>query len=42
MVNVPLMFLSEWREFLRRVALQEKKQLDESSRLDVVEIARVA
>jgi len=35
------MFLSEWREFLRRFALQEEK-LDNSSRLDVVEIARVA
>jgi len=34
------MFLSEWREFFRRLALQEK-QLDDSSRLDVVEIARV-
>ena len=27
--------------FLRRLALQEKKNLDDSSRLDVVEIARV-
>ena len=27
--------------FLRRLALQEKKILDDSSRLDVVEIARV-
>ena len=36
------MFLSEWREFLRRFALQGgKKKLDDSSRLDVVEIARV-
>jgi len=35
-------FLSEWR-FLRRLALQEKKKnLDDSSRLHVVEIARVA
>jgi len=41
MMHVPLMFLSEWREFLWRLALQEKK-LDDSSRLDVVEIARVA
>jgi len=32
------MFLSEWREFPWRFALQEKK-LDGSSRLDVVEIA---
>jgi len=28
--------------FFRRLALQEKKKLDDSSRLDVVEIARVA
>ena len=34
------MFLSEWREFLRRLALQEKK-LDNSLRLDVVEIGHV-
>jgi hypothetical protein len=27
--------------FLRRLALQEKEKLDDSSRLDVVEIARV-
>ena len=27
--------------FLRRLALQEKKNIDDSSRLDVVEIARV-
>jgi hypothetical protein len=27
--------------FLRHLALQEKKKLDDSSRLDVVEIARV-
>jgi hypothetical protein len=27
--------------FLRRLALQEKKKLDDSSRLDVVEMARV-
>jgi hypothetical protein len=31
------MFLSEWREFP-----SGKKKLDDSSRLDVVEIARVA
>jgi hypothetical protein len=35
------MFLSEWRDFPLRLALQKKK-LDESTRLDVVEIARVA
>jgi len=34
------MFLSELPDFLRRLALQGKK-LDASSRLDVVEIARV-
>jgi hypothetical protein len=28
--------------FLRRLALQEKEKLDDSSRLDVVEIARVS
>jgi hypothetical protein len=27
--------------FLRRLALQEEKKLDDSSRFDVVEIARV-
>jgi len=41
MVHVPLMFLSEWREFLRRLALQGKK-LDDSLRLDVFEIGRIA
>ena len=40
MVHVPLMFLSEWLNFLRHLALQGK-ELDDSSRLDVVEIARV-
>jgi hypothetical protein len=35
------MFLSEWREFLSAPCLAVKK-LDESSRLAVVEIARVA
>ena len=34
------MFLSEWRLFLSTACLAEKK-LDDSSRLDVVEIARV-
>jgi len=43
MVHVPLMFLSEWREFLRRLALHGGGGgLDESSRLHVVEIRRVA
>jgi len=34
------MFLLEWREFPSAPCLAKKK-LDESSRLDVVEIARV-
>jgi len=42
MVHVPLMFLSEWREFPLAPCLAWKKKLDDSSRLDVVEIARVA
>jgi len=43
MVHVLLMFLSEWREFPPAPCLEEKKnKLDKSSRLDVVEIARVA
>jgi len=36
------MFLSEWREFSSAPCLTKKKKLDDSSRLDVVEIARVA
>ena len=35
------MFISEWREFPSAPCLAEKK-LDDSSHLDVVEIARVA
>jgi len=35
------MFTSEWREFPLAHCLAEKK-LDDNSRLDVVEIARVA
>ena len=35
------MFLSEWREFPSAPCLAGKKTLDYSSRLDVVEIARV-
>jgi hypothetical protein len=35
------MFLSEWREFPSAPSLARKKKLDGSSRLDVVEIARV-
>ena len=43
MVHVPLMFLSEWRECSSAPCLAgKKKKLDGSSRLDVVEIARVA
>ena len=37
-----LMFLSEWREFPPAPCLAgKKKKLDDSSRLDVVDIARV-
>jgi len=36
------MFLSEWGEFSSALCLAKKKEkLDDSSRLDVVEIARV-
>ena len=35
------MFLSEWREFPPAPCLAEKRKLDDNSRLDVVEIARV-
>ena len=35
------MFLSEWREFPSASCLAGKEKLDDSSRLDVVEIARV-
>jgi len=42
MVHVPLMFLSEWREFTSAPCLSGGKKLHDSSRLDVVEIARVA
>jgi len=35
------MFLSEWREFPSASSLAGEKKLDNSSRLDVVEIARV-
>jgi len=34
------MFLSEWREFPSAPCLAGKRKLDDSSRLDVVEIAR--
>jgi hypothetical protein len=36
------MFLSEWREFLSAPCLAGKRKLHAISRLDVVEIARVA
>ena len=42
MVRVPLMFLSEWREFPAAPCLTGKTKPDDSSSLDVVEIARVA
>jgi len=35
------MFLSEWHEFPLAPCLAEKKKLDDSLRLDVVEIMRV-
>ena len=35
------MFLSEWREFPSAPCLAGKKKLDDSSRLDVVDIASV-
>ena len=45
MVHVPLMFLSEWHEFSPAPYLTgggDRKKLDDSSRLDVVEIVCVA
>jgi len=41
MMHVPLMFLSEWREFPSAPCLAGKI-IDVSSRLEFVEIARVA
>ena len=41
MVHVLLMFLSERREFPSALFLTGKKKLVDSSRLDVVETARV-
>jgi len=35
------MFLSQWRDFPSAPCLAGEKKLDDSSRLDVVEIARV-
>ena len=40
MVHVPLMFLTEWREFPSAPCLPGEKKLDDSSRLNV-EIMRV-
>ena len=42
MVRFPLMFLSELRDFPSAPCLAGKEKLDDSSRLDDVEIARVA
>jgi len=42
MVHVHQVFLSEWREFPSAPCLAEKNKFDDSSRLDVVEITRVA
>jgi len=42
LVHVPLMFLSEWREFPQAPCFAGKKKLDVNSRLDVVEILRVS
>jgi len=42
MLHITVMFLSEWREFPSTSCLVGGKQLDDGSRLDVVEIARVA
>ena len=36
------MFLSEWREFPSAPCFAGEKELDDSARLDVVEIAPVA
>jgi len=41
MVHVSLTILTEWREFPSAPCLAGKGKLDDSSRLDVVEIARV-
>ena len=42
MVHVPLIFLSEWSEFLLAPCLAGKKKLDVILHLDDVEIACVA
>ena len=41
-MHVPLIFLSEWREFPSAPCLAGKKKRDDISRLDVVEIARAS
>jgi len=41
MVHVPLTLLSEWREIPSAPYLAGKKKLNDSSRLHVVEVARV-
>jgi hypothetical protein len=41
-VHIPLMLPSEWCEFPLAPCLAGKKKLDDSSRLDDVEMARVA
>jgi hypothetical protein len=42
MLDVPLIFLSEWRKCHSAPCIAGKEELDDSSRLDFVEIARVA
>jgi len=42
MVHIPLIFLTKWREFLSATGLAEKKIIDDSARLHVVEISPVA
>jgi len=42
MVHVPILFLSEWREFPLAPCLAVKKKLDDSLHLDVVEIVHIA
>jgi hypothetical protein len=42
MVHVPLLFLSEWRKYPSAHCLAGKKKPDDRSRLNVVEITRVA
>jgi hypothetical protein len=41
MVYVPLMFLSQWREYPLVPCLEEREKLDDRLHLDIVEIARV-